>query len=200
MAVKEQEGALTGAGFSWVVRNNFSLPFRIEEILVLIHQIYSLAADRSMAGHVAFVENYDMHAAHFLNQGVDVWLNNPRAPLEACGTSGQKAGMNGVLNLSILDGWWNEGCNGDNGWAIGDPPENLEPQNDDSADANALYELLEEQVVPLYYERGYDGLPHGWIEMAKESLRSIVPQYSASRMLKEYVERLYVPALKESSK
>ena len=103
----------------------------------LIHQIYSLAAENGVEGHVAFVENYEMHAAHFFTQGVDVWLNNPRPPLEACGTSGQKAGMNGVLNVSVLDGWWYEGYNGNNGWAIGDPPEDLEVRYDD-ADADAL--------------------------------------------------------------
>jgi starch phosphorylase len=166
----------------------------------LIHQIYSLAADRELAGHVAFIENYEMHAAHFLTQGVDVWLNNPRAPLEACGTSGQKAGMNGVLNLSVRDGWWYEGYNGKNGWAIGELPEDLEVHYDDTADAESLYQLLEQQIVPLYYERGPNGLSHGWIQMARESLRSVVPAYSARRMLKEYAQKMYVPALLDSKK
>jgi len=164
----------------------------------LIHQIYSLAADNGLAGHVAFVENYEMHAAHFLTQGVDVWLNNPRPPLEACGTSGQKAATNGVLNVSVLDGWWYEGYNGNNGWAIGDPPEDIEVHYDDAADANSLYTLLEQQIVPLYYDRDQNGLPHGWIQMAKESIRSIVPRFSASRMLKEYVSRMYVPASRQT--
>jgi len=166
----------------------------------LIHQIYSLAADHGMAGHVAFVENYEMHAAHFFTQGVDVWLNNPRPPLEACGTSGQKAAMNGVLNVSVLDGWWYEGYNGNNGWAIGDPPEDLEVHYDDNADAEALYQLLEQQIVPLYYERDQQGLPHGWIQMLKETLRSIVPRFSARRMLKEYASRMYVPAALEGER
>jgi len=160
----------------------------------LIHEIYSIAADNGFAGHVAFVENYEIHTAHFFTQGVDAWLNNPRAPLEACGTSGQKAGMNGVLNVSVLDGWWYEGFNGNNGWAIGDVPESLEVQHDDTTDAESLYRLLEEQIVPLYYDRDQNGIPHGWVRMAKESLRSIVPQYSARRMLKEYTTRMYVPA------
>jgi starch phosphorylase len=160
----------------------------------LIHQVYSLAADHGLAGHVAFIENYEIHAAHFFTQGVDVWLNNPRAPLEACGTSGQKAGMNGVLNVSVLDGWWYEGYNGNNGWAIGDPPEDLDVHYDDSHDAECLYRLLEQQIVPLYYDRDQNGFPHGWIQMAKESLRSVVPRFSASRMVKEYASRLYVPA------
>lgn len=166
----------------------------------LIHEIYSLAADNGLAGHVAFVENYEIHTAHFFTQGVDAWLNNPLAPLEACGTSGQKAGMNGVLNISVPDGWWYEGHNGNNGWAIGQAPENLEVQKTDTADADALYRLLEEQIVPLYYERGGQGIPHGWIRMAKESLRSVIPQFSARRMLKEYTTRMYVPACLEASK
>lgn len=160
----------------------------------LIHEIYSIAADNGFAGHVAFVENYEIHTAHFLTQGVDAWLNNPRLPLEACGTSGQKAGMNGVLNVSILDGWWYEGHNGNNGWAIGEAPTDLEVRNDDDADAESLYRLLEEQIVPLYYDRDQNGIPHGWIRMAKESLRSIVPRFSARRMLKEYCSQMYAPA------
>jgi starch phosphorylase len=166
----------------------------------LIHQIHSIAADNGMAGHVAFVENYEMHAAHFFTQGVDVWLNNPRPPLEACGTSGQKAGMNGALNVSVLDGWWYEGYNGNNGWGIGDPPEDLEVHYDDGADAESLYRLLEQQIIPLYYDRDQNGLPHGWIQMAKESIRSIVPRFSARRMLKEYASRMYVPAAPEGAK
>jgi starch phosphorylase len=166
----------------------------------LIHQIYSLAADHGMAGHVAFVENYEMHAAHFFTQGVDVWLNNPRPPLEACGTSGQKAATNGVLNVSVLDGWWYEGYNGNNGWAIGEPPEDLEVHYDDNADAEALYQLLEQQIVPLYYDRDQQGLPHGWIQMIKETLRSIVPRFSARRMVKEYASRMYVPAAMEGER
>jgi len=160
----------------------------------LIHEIYSIAADNGFAGHVAFVENYEIHTAHFLTQGVDIWLNNPRPPLEACGTSGQKAGMNGVLNVSILDGWWYEGHNGNNGWAIGEAPVDLDVRNEDTADAESLYRLLEEQIVPLYYDRDQNGIPHGWVRMAKESLRSIVPRFSARRMLKEYTTRMYVPA------
>ncbi len=166
----------------------------------LIHQIYSLATDNGIAGHVAFIENYEMHAAHFLTQGADVWLNNPRPPLEACGTSGQKAAMNGVVNVSVLDGWWYEGYNGNNGWAIGEAPDDLDVHYDDAQDADALYRLLEQQIVPLYYERDHRGLPHGWIQMAKESIRSIVPRFSASRMVKEYASRMYVPASLQGAK
>ncbi len=160
----------------------------------LIHQIYSIALDPEFAGHVAFIENYEMHAANFLTQGVDVWLNNPRAPLEACGTSGQKAGMNGIPNLSILDGWWYEGYNARNGWAISDPPEDLEVHYDDTTDAASLYELLEQQIVPMYYERDHEGLPKRWIQTVRESIKSVIPRYSANRMLKDYVQKMYVPA------
>jgi len=135
-----------------------------------------------------------MHAANFLTQGVDVWLNNPRAPLEACGTSGQKAGMNGIPNLSILDGWWYEAYNALNGWAIGDPPEDLEVHYDDTTDASSLYELLEQQIVPLFYDRDHEGLPKRWIQTVRESIKSVIPRYSANRMLKEYVQKMYVPA------
>jgi starch phosphorylase len=108
--------------------------------------------------------------------------------------------MNGVLNLSVRDGWWYEGYNGKNGWAIGELPEDLEVHYDDTADAESLYQLLEQQIVPLYYERGQNGLPSGWIQMARESLRSVIPQYSARRMLKEYSQKMYVPALLDSKK
>jgi starch phosphorylase len=141
-----------------------------------------------------------MHSAHFFTQGVDIWLNTPRPPLEACGTSGQKAAMNGVLNVSVLDGWWYEGYNGNNGWAIGDRPEDLEVHYDDNADSEALYQLLEQQIVPLYYDRDHQGVPHGWIQMMKETLRSIVPRFCARRMLKDYVSRMYVPAALEGKK
>src|ERR1051325_101240 len=149
----------------------------------LIHQIYSLAADNGLAGHVAFVENYEMHEAHFFTQGVDVWMNNPRPPLEACGTSGQKAGMNGVLNLSVLDGWWCEGYNGKNGWAIGGTLDDISLNDRDEETAKSLYRLLEDEVVPAYYNRDETGIPRRWVQMVKESLRSVIPNFSATRML-----------------
>jgi len=108
--------------------------------------------------------------------------------------------MNGILNFSVLDGWWYEGYNGNNGWAIGDPPEDLDVHYDDARDAESLYRLLEEQIVPLFFDRDQNGLPHGWIQMVKESIRSIVPRFSASRMLKEYASRMYVPASKQAVK
>ncbi len=161
----------------------------------LIQQIYQFAKDHHLGGHIAFVEDYDMHVAKFLVQGVDVWLNNPRPPLEASGTSGQKAALNGVPNLSVLDGWWKEGYDGSNGWAV---PLLDEPEDDgkqDVWDCANLYSLLENEVIPLYYKRGIDGIPHEWCAIVKNAIRTGAPRFSARRMLKEYVERAYAPLL-----
>jgi glycogen phosphorylase len=129
---------------------------------------------------------------------VDVWLNTPRPPLEASGTSGQKAALNGVPNLSVLDGWWAEGYAGTNGWAIGSPDEGPpDPEARDAVDAASLYRLLEEEVVPLYYARGPDGLPHGWLHVVRRAIQTGVPAFSARRMVKEYTERLYILAAQE---
>jgi starch phosphorylase len=160
----------------------------------LLHHVYTLATDPEFQGRIAFVEDYDMHMAHYLVQGVDVWLNTPRRLQEACGTSGMKAAVNGVLNLSVRDGWWYEGYNGTNGWAIGDEVEAYDPKEEDNSDAEALYRLLEEEIVPLYYQRDRAGVPHGWMHMVKEAIDSIVPRFCARRMLKEYVEQMYIPA------
>ncbi len=160
----------------------------------LLQEIYNLAKDSKMAGRVVFVENYEMHVAHFLVQGVDIWLNSPRAPLEASGTSGMKAALNGVPQLSIPDGWWPEAYNGSNGWSYGG--DTALPQDDmDAADAEALYEILENEVIPLYYRRDSDNIPRGWTDLIKETIRSIVPAFSMRRTVKEYTERLYAPAV-----
>jgi starch phosphorylase len=166
----------------------------------LLHQVYCLATDRDFQGRIAFVEDYDIHMARYLVQGVDVWLNNPRRLTEACGTSGMKASLNGVPHLSVRDGWWYEGYNGGNGWAIGDGPGPRNAEEEDRADADALYRLLEEKIVPLYYERDRGGVPHGWVRVIKEAIRTVVPAFSARRMLKEYADRLYLPAAKSISK
>ena len=123
-----------------------------------------------------------------------VWLNNPRRPLEASGTSGQKAGLNGVPNLSVLDGWWVEGYNGQNGWAIGEERKYTDEAAQDEADALSLYRLLEDEVVPLFYERDEQGIPHGWLAIMRAAIASIAPQFSLNRMLKEYVTQYYIPA------
>jgi len=160
---------------------------------VLLHQVYTLAADRDFQGRIAFIEDYDMHIARFLTQGVDVWLNNPRRLQEACGTSGMKASINGVPQISVRDGWWDEAYNGANGWSINSGPEAADKEQDDT-DAAAIYRILEEQVVPLYYDRDRDGVPHGWLKVVKEAFRTVVPQFCARRMLKEYTEKMYLPA------
>jgi starch phosphorylase len=159
----------------------------------LIHRIYQFAKAHHLGGHIAFVEDYDMHVAKFLVQGVDVWLNNPRPPLEASGTSGQKAALNGVPNLSVLDGWWKEGYDGSNGWAVPLPEEPLADGAQDQLDMAGLYALLENEVIPLYYDRDIDGVPHGWCSIIKNAIRTAAPRFSARRMLKEYMERGYAP-------
>jgi starch phosphorylase len=163
----------------------------------LLHDVYVLATDREFQGRIAFVEDYDIHMAHYLVQGVDIWLNTPRRLYEACGTSGMKAAANGVLHLSVRDGWWYEGYNGINGWAIGDEVERYNPKDEDESDASALYRLLEEEIVPLYYQQDRSGVPHGWVHMVKEAIGSIVPRFCTRRMLKEYVEQMYVTAARK---
>jgi starch phosphorylase len=165
----------------------------------LLHDVYTLATDREFQGRIAFVEDYDIHMAHYLVQGVDVWLNTPRRLYEASGTSGMKAAVNGVLHLSVRDGWWYEGYNGTNGWAIGDETEAHDPLVEDRSDAEALYRLLEEKIVPLYYQRDRNGMPHGWVHMVKEAVSSIVPRFCTRRVLKEYVEQLYIPAARKQN-
>jgi starch phosphorylase len=160
----------------------------------LIQEIYTKARDPRLAGRVGFAEDYEMGLASLLVAGVDVWLNNPRFPLEASGTSGMKAAANGVLNCSILDGWWIEGYNSDesNGWGI--PPSDLEGEAQDEAEANAIYETLEQKVVPLYYKRDADGLPREWIARSKKAISSLAPRFSTRRMLIDYIEQQYLAA------
>ena len=158
----------------------------------LIQKVFNLAKNPEFAARIAFVEGYDQHMAQQMVRGVDVWLNNPLPPLEASGTSGMKAGANGVPSLSILDGWWLEGYNGANGWAFGDDP--IEGDRT-AADADALYRLLEEKVVPMYYRRSNDEIPHEFVGAMKAAIKSIAPEFSAMRMAKEYVRQFYVEAL-----
>jgi starch phosphorylase len=160
-----------------------------------LQQVYRRALDPMFGGRVAFVDDYDLHVAHFLVQGCDVWLNNPRKPLEASGTSGMKAAINGVPHLSIGDGWWAEGFNGRNGWTI-DSGSIDNPDAVDAADAAALYRLLEDEIVPAFYDRDARGVPRRWLGIVKEAIRSVAPRFSARRMVKEYVERMYMPAMR----
>lgn len=165
-----------------------------EEGKKLIQQIVWSTRDPLYGGRIAFAEDYDMQLASYLVSGVDIWLNNPRAPMEASGTSGMKAAANGVPNLSILDGWWAEGWSPDNsnGWGI--EPYQHDDALSDGLEANAIYDLLENEIVPTFYQRGADGIPHEWIAIAKQAIRTVAPQFSARRMLKEYVDHLYAPA------
>lgn len=160
----------------------------------LIATIQRLSSDPRFDGRIMFVEDYDMAIGRALTRGVDVWLNNPRRPLEASGTSGMKAAMNGVLNLSVLDGWWPEGYDGINGWAIGAGQVYEDEARSDAADADDLYALLEREVIPLYYQRNGSNVPLGWAERAADAVASISPRFNAMRMVKQYVTRYYAPA------
>jgi len=164
---------------------------------LLIQQVYRAVKDTRSAGRLVFIEDYDINVARYLVQGVDIWLNTTRRPNEASGTSGMKAALNGVLNFSILDGWWREGYNGKNGWAIGKEIEYTDSEAQDAADAQSLYETLEKQIVPLYYERDENKIPQEWLKMVKECLRTLVPHFSLRRMLKEYTTDYYLPAMKQ---
>lgn len=160
----------------------------------LIARVVQMARRAEFRRRVVFIEDYDMNVARHLVHGVDVWLNNPRRPLEASGTSGMKVCSNGGLNLSILDGWWCEGYDGDNGWAIGAGEEYTDLNYQDEVESRALYELLEKEIAPLFYQRGADGLPRAWIRRMKRSITSLVPVFNTNRMVEEYLERCYLPS------
>jgi len=161
----------------------------------LIQKIYRTVKRAETGGRLVFIEDYDMNLARYLVQGVDVWLNTPRRPLEASGTSGMKAGLNGALNFSILDGWWRESYNGKNGWSIGEDKHTEVTDGQDHADAQDLYNKLENEIIPMYYERDINNIPVEWVGRMKESIKTVTPQFSTRRMLKEYVEKLYSKAL-----
>ena len=144
----------------------------------IIQHIFRMSRDPRFRGKIVFLENYDFNITRHLIQGVDVWLNTPRRPLEACGTSGMKAVVNGALNLSVIDGWWAEAYDGTN----------------DQKDLEALYDVLENRVVPMFYDRDEDGVPREWVQMQKNAMRSLVWRFSSHRMVNEYVTYCYVPA------
>ncbi|HET7670432.1 MAG TPA: alpha-glucan family phosphorylase, partial [Burkholderiales bacterium] len=166
----------------------------------LIRTLVHMAGQEEFQGRLLFVEGYDLHIARRLVAGVDVWLNNPVHPLEASGTSGMKAGMNGAINLSILDGWWDEGYDGQNGWAIKPASPQLDQHRRDREEARTLYELLQDNVIPTYYRRTEGGYSPEWIRMAKRSMASLLPRYDASRMLGEYVTKYYLPASRQGQR
>jgi starch phosphorylase len=163
---------------------------------LLIQELYRAVKNARGGGRLVFLEDYDMNIARYLVQGVDIWLNTPRRPLEASGTSGQKAAMNGVLNFSVLDGWWREGYNGNNGWAIGDDSNITDPQEQDARDSADLYNTLENDIIPMYYEnRSSENIPTQWVSRMKESIRTLTPFFNTRRMLKEYIADYYLPAM-----
>jgi starch phosphorylase len=165
-----------------------------------IQQVFKMSKEEGFEGKILFLENYDINMARYLVSGVDVWLNNPIRPLEASGTSGQKASLNGVPNASILDGWWPEAYNGKNGWAIGEERTYQDQNTADEADSLDLYEKLEQDIIPLFYETGPDGVPAGWVSVMKEAIKTVAPVFSTRRMVKDYTNLLYVPAMQHAAK
>jgi starch phosphorylase len=159
-----------------------------------IRQVVHFARRPEFRQRIVFLEDYDIKVGRYLYQGVDVWLNTPRRPLEASGTSGMKATVNGAINISVLDGWWDEAYDGTNGWAVGRGEEYDDPGYHDQVESQAIYQMLENEVVPMFYTRGRDGVPREWVRRMKNAMRTVCPIYSASRMVKEYTERLYLPA------
>jgi glycogen phosphorylase len=162
----------------------------------LIQEVYKLSREAGFENRLVFVEDYDSYIARRLVQGVDLLLNNPLRPMEASGTSGMKLAPNGGLNLSVLDGWWAEGYNGNNGWAIAPEIDNGTVEFQNAVDASSLYQLLENQIIPLYYAKPDGKLPLAWLQLMRESIRSVTPIFNTHRMVKEYAERLYIPAAK----
>jgi starch phosphorylase len=159
----------------------------------ILQEIFNAARDPEFGGRIAFVEDYSEQLAQYMVHGVDVWLNNPLPPMEASGTSGMKAALNGVPHLSIMDGWWIEGFNGKNGWSFG---EATGQEDRDQADAESIYGLIEKEIIPLYYKVSATGVPDGWVKIMKETIKSIAPKFSARRMVKEYAEKFYAYALR----
>ena len=160
----------------------------------LIKNIAEICRREEFRDHIVFLEDYDINVARYMVQGVDVWLNNPRRPLEASGTSGMKVPPNGGLNFSILDGWWDEAYDGQNGWAIGNREEYTDLEYQDEVESNALYNVLENEIIPLYYERGRDDIPRQWVTAMKWSMQTICPQFSTNRMVADYFNKFYTNA------
>jgi starch phosphorylase len=160
----------------------------------LIQKFVEFAQEPEVRERIVFLPNYDIAMARLLYPGTDIWLNNPLRPLEACGTSGMKAALNGSLNLSILDGWWAEYYDEENGWAIPSADSAGDGAERDELEANSMYDLIEHQIAPRFYDRGDDGVPHRWVESIRHTLATLSPELSADRMVREYVERLYIPA------
>ena len=157
-----------------------------------IRRILDICKRSEFLGKVVFLENYDMNVARHLISGADLWLNTPRRPLEASGTSGQKVSVHGGLNLSVLDGWWREGYDGTNGWAIGGDEHPDDEAAQDQADLESLYRTLSRDIIPLFFERDSRGIPGGWIAKIRRAMQTLIPQYNTDRMVTEYVTRYYL--------
>jgi starch phosphorylase len=206
-----KRGYLIFSDFERLVRllNNLEMPVQIifagkahpadEPGKLIIQQIYRAIKDPRTGGRLAFVEDYDMNVSRYLVQGVDIWMNTPRRPNEASGTSGMKAAINGALNFSVLDGWWCEGFNGSNGWAVGGDVDFADSIEQDKADAESLYDTLENEIIPLFYNNRIPSshIPTNWVARVKESIRTLVPQFSMQRMVKEYMRELYLPSVEK---
>jgi len=163
---------------------------------MLIKEIIDLSKKQEFLGKIIFLEDYDINMSRKLIAGVDIWLNNPRRPLEASGTSGQKAAINGVINASVLDGWWDEAYNSKNGWAIGGRNEYKNIETQDIADSNSFYDLLENKIIPAYYSKNNKNIPQNWVKIMKESIITVISEFNTHRMLRDYVEKMYEPASK----
>jgi alpha-glucan phosphorylase-like protein len=157
-----------------------------------IQNIIEISRQPELNGKVVFLENYDINVARHLISGADVWLNNPRRPLEASGTSGMKITIHGGLNLSIMDGWWREGYNGHNGWNIGDDQNETDLETQDEHDFESLVKVLSESVIPEFYDRDERGIPHAWLKRIRNAMQTLLSQFSTNRMLGEYVQKYYI--------
>jgi len=166
----------------------------------LIRTIYEFSRQPDFEGRVLLLEGYDMSLARKLVTGVDVWLNTPEYPMEASGTSGEKAGINGAINLSVLDGWWGEGFRGDNGWGITPHGPEFEPAYRDQEEAKDLLDIMEKEVIPLYYDHNGRGYSEGWVRMSKASMRTTIPHFNAQRMMRDYVRQMYGPAARHQAR
>jgi starch phosphorylase len=165
-----------------------------------IRRIYEISRMPQFQNKIIILENYDMNMARHLVAGVDIWLNNPRRPHEASGTSGEKAGMNGAVNFSVLDGWWVEGFNGKNGWAIGDNRDYEDTELQDRIDSVSMYNTLENEIIPLYYDKNENNVPENWVKVMKESIRTVASYFNTSRMVKEYTQKQYMPSAFQKNK
>ena len=166
----------------------------------LIKDIHELSERPEFVGKIILLEGYDLSLARYMIAGTDVWLNTPIYPLEACGTSGQKAAINGVVNLSVMDGWWAEGYNGNNGWAIEPHSDKYGSDYRNKQEASDLFDIIENEVIPAYFTRNYQNLPEEWLRLSKESMKSSIPQWCSLRMIMDYIEKFYVPAKQQYQK